>query len=363
MKKFVGLALTAVMAASLAACGSSSSTTSTAASTAESAAASTAESAAESTAESTAEESTAAETTEASGLKVALLLSGAANDQGWNQSAYEGAEAACAKYGCELAYTENLEAADIAAAFADYAAAGYDVVIGHGFEFGDPALEVAETYPDVKFICTEADASADNVASYVMACEQTAYVEGIIAASMTESGKIGAIGPIQGDSLVKIINGYEDGALSVNSDIVVETAWTNSYVDTQLAQEAATAMIEDGVDVIKHCANACGNGAISAAVDAGIWCQGDSYDQSSLAPENILDSALYNLDVVIDIALGSVVDGTFEGEVYNLGMADGAVEVLLSDNLPDDVKETAQTAIDQIISSELEVVRDYTVRD
>ena len=296
------------------------------------------------------------------GLKVALLLSGAANDQGWNQTAYEGTQKACEKYGYELAYTENLEVADISAAFADYASAGYDVVIGHGYEFGDPALEVAETYPDTKFICTEADASADNVASYVMACEQTAYVEGIIAASTSESGKLGAIGPIPGDSLVKIINGYEDGAKSVNPDIEVQTAWTNSFVDTQLAQEAAKAMIDNGVDVIKHCANACGNGAMTAAVEAGIWCQGDSYDQSSLAPDNILDSAIYNLDVVIDTALGSVADGSFEGDVYNLGMADGAVEVLLSDNLSDDVKATAQDAIDKIISCELEVERDYTMR-
>lgn len=296
------------------------------------------------------------------GMKVALLLSGAANDQGWNQTAYEGTQKACEKYGYELAYTENLEVADISAAFADYASAGYDVVIGHGYEFGDPALEVAETYPDTKFICTEADASADNVASYVMACEQTAYVEGIIAASTSESGKLGAIGPIPGDSLVKIINGYEDGAKSVNPDIEVQTAWTNSFVDTQLAQEAAKAMIDNGVDVIKHCANACGNGAMTAAVEAGIWCQGDSYDQSSLAPDNILDSAIYNLDVVIDTALGSVADGSFEGDVYNLGMADGAVEVLLSDNLSDDVKATAQDAIDKIVSGELEVERDYTMR-
>ena len=296
------------------------------------------------------------------GLKVALLLSGAANDQGWNQTAYEGTQKACEKYGYELAYTENLEVADISAAFADYASAGYDVVIGHGYEFGDPALEVAETYPATKFICTESDASSDNVASYVMACEQTAYVEGIIAASTSESGKLGAIGPIPGDSLVKIINGYEDGAKSVNPDIEVQTAWTNSFVDTQLAQEAAKAMIDNGVDVIKHCANACGNGAMTAAVEAGIWCQGDSYDQSSLAPDNILDSAIYNLDVVIDTALGSVADGSFEGDVYNLGMADGAVEVLLSDNLSDDVKATAQDAIDKIVSGELEVERDYTMR-
>lgn len=347
MKKLVCLGLVAAMVVSLAACGSSN-TKSTESKATESAAAS---------------ESSADQAEAASGLKIALVMSGAANDQGWNQTAYEGTQKACEKYGCELAYTENVSTADIAAVFADHAGSGYDIVIGHGYEFGDPALEVAATYPDTKFICTEADAAADNVASYVMACEQTAYVEGIIAASMTKSGKIGAIGPIPGDSLVKIINGYEDGAKTINPDIDVQTAWTNSFVDTQLAQEAAKAMIENGADVIKHCANACGNGAMSAAVDANIWCQGDSYDQSSLAPNNILDSAIYNLDVVLDKAIESVVEGSFSGDVYNLGMADGAVEVLLSDNLPDDVKATAEQAIEQIKSGEVEVVRDYTLRD
>lgn len=349
MKKLLCVALTFAMTVSLAACGGSKTTEKPAESAAASQAAS---------------EASAAPASEGSaeGLKVALLMSGAANDQGWNQTAYEGTKKACEKYGCELAYTENLETADIAAAFADYAANGYDVVIGHGYEFGDPALEVAATYPECKFICTEADTSADNVASYVMACEQTAYVEGIIAASVSKTGKVGAIGPIAGDSLVKIINGFEDGAKSVNPDIDVQTAWTNSFVDTQLAQEAAKAMIENGADVIKHCANACGNGAMAAAVEAGVWCQGDSYDQSSLAPENILDSALYNLDVVLDIALGSVADGTFKGDVYNLGMSDNAVAVLMSDNLPEDVKAVAQEAIDKIISGEFEVVRDYTLR-
>jgi basic membrane protein A len=187
-------------------------------------------------------------------------------------------------------------------------------------------------------------------------------VEGIIAANMTKSGKVGGIGPIQGDSLVKIINGFEDGAKSVKPDIEVQTAWTNSFTDPQMALEAANAMIESGVDVIKHCANASGNGAMSAAVEADIWCQGDSYDQSSLAPENILDSALYNLDVVLDIALGSVADDSFKGEVYNLGMKEGAVAVKFSDNLPKDVAAIAQQAIDDIVSGKLEVVRDYTIR-
>ena len=295
-------------------------------------------------------------------LKVAVVMSGAINDQGWNQAAYEGAKKACEKYGYELSYSENVETADISSTFTDYAVSGYDVVIGHGFEFGDPAMEVSDQFPDVKFICTEASASGDNVASYVMACEQSAYIEGFIAAKMTRSNVIGAIGPIQGDSLVKIINGYYDGAKAVNPDIEVKMAWTNSFVDTQLAQEAAIAMIEDNADVIKHCANACGNGAMSAAVDADIYCQGDSYDQSSLAPDNILDSALYNLDVVLDIALGKIADDDFKGEVCYLGLSDGAVDVLISDNVPEDIKSEASDLIEKIKSGEIKVEPDYTVR-
>ena len=302
------------------------------------------------------------DTAAVSGLKVALCLSGAANDQGWNQTAYEGALKACEKYGMEMVYAENLTAAEIANTFADYAAAEYDVIIGHGYEFGDPALEVAGNYPDSIFIITEGDVMADNVASYVMACEQTAYIEGIIAAIESESGKVGAIGPIQGDSLVKIINGFEDGAKSVKEDIEVQTGWTNDFVDTQIAQELAKGMIESGVDVIKHCANASGNGAIAAAVEADIKVQGDSYDQSSFAPDNMLDSALYNLDVVLDIALGKVAEGKFEGEIQNLGLADGAVAIAFTENISDEAKAAAEEAMDQIISGDLEVVRDYTIR-
>ncbi len=76
-----------------------------------------------------------------------------------------------------------------------------------------------------------------------------------------------------------------------------------------------------------------------------------------------MDSALYNLDVVLDIALGSIKDGTFKGDVYNLGMKDNAVAVLLSKNLPEDVAKIAQQAIDDIISGKMEVVRDYVVRN
>ena len=125
--------------------------------------------------------------------KVALCLSGAANDMGWCQSAYDGLKLLEADYGCEVTYTENLTPDDIEAAFADYAASGYDVVIGHGYEFGDPAVDVAEQYPDTKFIVTEGEVSADNVASYVSKCEEGGYIMGMLAAGLSESGKVSYI--------------------------------------------------------------------------------------------------------------------------------------------------------------------------
>lgn len=353
MKKIVAMALSLTMAVSmLTACGGGSKETK---------AETKAESAAQTTAESASEKAAEGET-----LKVALCVTGAVNDMGWCQSAYDGLKLLEEKYGAEIAYTENIQAADMVAAFTDYAANGYDIVIGHGFQFGDPALEVGAQYPDTKFICVEADASADNVASYVMKCEEGGYIEGILAAHMTKSNKIGFIGPIEGASLIKIMNGFEDGAKSVNPDIEVQTAWTGSFTDTALAKEAAQAMIDGGVDFIAHDANECGNGAIAAAQEAGIYATGDSYDQHELAPETVLTSSMYNVPVLIEAAYNDIANGEFKGEVKYLGMAEGVVEMApyydMESVIPEDVRKEIAELIEQIKSGEFVVPCDTTAR-
>ncbi len=299
-------------------------------------------------------------------FKVALCLSGAANDMGWCQSAYEGLKLLESDYGCETAYTENLTPDDIEAAFADYAANGFDVVIGHGYEFGDPAVEVAEQYPDTKFIVTEGEVSADNVASYVTKCEEGGYIMGMLAAGMSKSNKIGFVGPIQGASLVKIMNGFEDGAKSVKPDIEVQTAWTGSFTDTALGKEAAQAMIDNGADVIGHCANESGTGAINAAKEAKVYATGDSYDQNGLAPESVLSSSVYHIPNVIETAFQTVADGSFAGGIYDLGMKEGAVSIAsyheLEAEVPDEVKAEIEKKVSAIAAGEFSVPCDTKIR-
>lgn len=165
---------------------------------------------------------------------------------------------------------------------------------------------------------------------------------------------------------MKIMNGFEDGAKEVNPDIQVQTAWTGSFTDTALGKEAAQAMIDSGADVIGHCANESGTGAINAAKEAKVYATGDSYDQNDLAPDTILSSSVYHIPHVIELAFKTVVDGTFEGGIYQLGMADGAVSVAPYHNLdaavPDELKQRISDKIAAIESGAFEVPCDTKPR-
>ena len=88
----------------------------------------------------------------AEALRVAAVFPGTINDQGFNQSGYEGLLLIEEQLGAEIAFSELTPVADFVNTYRDFADQGYDIIIGHGFEFGDPALEVAPDYPDIKFI-------------------------------------------------------------------------------------------------------------------------------------------------------------------------------------------------------------------
>ena len=118
-------------------------------------------------------------------------------------------------------------------------------------------------------------------------------------------------------------------------------------------------MIDQGADIIGHCANESGIGAINAASDAGLYSTGDSYDQSSLAPQSVLSSAVYNVPQLIKSAVQDIMDGNFVGEVKQLGMKEGIVEFVynpeLEEKIPAEVKQLIDEKIAAITSGEFTV--------
>lgn len=297
-------------------------------------------------------------------LKVALLLTGVANDMGWNQAAYDGLLLLEKEYGCVIAYTENVTSADMVNALTDYASAGYDIIFGHSFEFGDPNNEVAEMFPDTYFVAIEGDqCNGANAGSYQLKNQESAYVIGMLAAYMSQAKNVGMVSGVQSGSLNKIVNGFNDGVKAADPSVKVQTVYTNSYVDPVMGKECGVTVLENGADLVYHCANDSGLAAINEAIAKNVYVCGDSYDQSSLAPELVLTSAIYNVSKLIEKAYKDIVGGTFTGAVVEGGMADDVV-VLTPFNaaVPADVVEKLNDVIAQIKDGTLQIVADPSVR-
>jgi basic membrane protein A len=278
-------------------------------------------------------------------LKVALLLSGPANDQGWNAVAYAGLQEAQQKFNIETAYSENVGIADGEAAFRDYAAQGYGLVIGHGFQFGEPAVRISSQFPNTKFMAIESNTYSKNAASYVMACEEAGYLMGMLAGSMSKSGVIGIVGGFEQPSIVKVLEAYKLGAKSVNPSIKVLEAYVSSFTDVALGKEAALSMADQGADVLSHCANQAGTGVIKAAEERGLLSTGDSYDQNSIAPNTVMASTIYSVPALVLTAVEKVLGNAYEGGVFNLGMKDGVVDISGYNSFEAKIPQTVKDAI------------------
>ena len=250
-----------------------------------------------------------------------------ANDQGWNAIALEGLVAAEKEYGVETAYMENVQLADMEAAYTDYASQGYDLIIGHGFQFGEAAVNVAKQFPDQSFMATESNSEAKNMASYVMSAEQGAYLMGIMSASMSKTGKIGVVGGYEQPSIVKELEAYKLGAKSVNPNITIYDIYISTWTDVSLGKEAGLSMINKGADVLYQVANQAGTGVIKAAEEKGILAFGNSYDQSSIAPNTVVCSTVYSMPKVVLTGVKQVIDKKFKGGIVHLGMAEGVVDI------------------------------------
>jgi len=87
-------------------------------------------------------------------LKVGLLVPGSVSEEGWNRVGYDALKGVQAQLGAQISYVElEHNPAAFEKAFRDYASAGYHVVIGHGFQFQDAALETAGSGVTVNAIC------------------------------------------------------------------------------------------------------------------------------------------------------------------------------------------------------------------
>jgi basic membrane protein A len=188
-----------------------------------------------------------------SDMKVALLTPGDINDQGWNQLANDGLKEVQKETGAQTKHQWTQTAADHKPALRDFANQKFDVVICHGFEYGERVKAIAPKYPDTKFVVVAGDVKQDpNVATIVPKLEEATYLLGMAAGGMTKSNVIGAIGGMKLPVIASTFKAFEDGAKAVNPKVRVLINYVGNFEDQNKAKESAKAMITQGADVLLH---------------------------------------------------------------------------------------------------------------
>ncbi len=288
--------------------------------------------------------------------KIAMLMAVSCDDTGWGSSACDGIEKAQEKYDIDVSISERVAIPDAESAMRDYAERNYDLVIGHGFQFGDAAKNVAPEYPETTFVVYAGVVTGDNLVSVDPTSQEVGYLAGIVAGHTTKTKKIGSIGGMDIPAVVRVLEGYCQGAQSVDPQIECLYAYVDSWDDIQKGKEAAVAMINTGADVFFHDASFVGVGMIQAAAENKAYAVGFATDQRDVAPGAVLTSALEGIDRSMVIVIEKLLNGELKGGMLRPSMADGIFELgPYDDQVSQEVRDQVEQAKKDIASGKIEV--------
>lgn len=267
-----------------------------------------------------------------SGFRIAIVAPSAENDVAFTQSIVD----SVARLGETRDISVNITdgtfvVADAGAAIRGYAEEDYDLVIAHGSQYGAPLSEIAQEFPDVAFAWgTSADTfGLANVSAYTVQADQGGYVMGVMAAELS-GGNIGIVGPVEVGDAKLYVDGFRAGALAQNEAVDVNVSYIDSFSDVALAQEAATAFVNNGADVLTGTAQMV-VGATGVASTEGIPWFGTQSNQTSLGPDIVVASQVYKWEVVLEQIVADIENGSLGGSTYVLTLENGGLTIEYND--------------------------------
>jgi basic membrane lipoprotein Med (substrate-binding protein (PBP1-ABC) superfamily) len=285
----------------------------------------------------------------ASGFKVALLTSGPISDQSWNAGAYQGLMRIRDSLGATVSHIQTKTPAEFEENFRQYGAQGYSLVIGHGSEFQDAAKRVAPEFPKTVYVTTSGATTGPNLAGIAFGFADPSYLAGMLAAAMTKSGTVGAIGGQQIPPVVESFNAFEQGAHAVNPAVKVRTSYIGNWDDVSAGKEQALAQLSQGVDVIFQNADAAGLGVFQAARESKkAYVIGSNSNQNAVAPEVTLGSVVIDLPLAFLTLAKQVKDGTFNPGIIELGPTTRVVTLVFNPALESKIPPAARARIDSL---------------
>jgi basic membrane lipoprotein Med (substrate-binding protein (PBP1-ABC) superfamily) len=288
-------------------------------------------------------------------FRVAVVMPSAKNDLAFSQSMFDALTRIQQEMGAdkfEFVFSENMFVVDdAAAAIRDYASQGYNLVIGHGSQYGSSIQEIAPDFPKTSFAWgTTVDTfGLPNVFAYEAASQEGGYVNGVLAASLSQSKVIGVVGPIETGDAKLYVDGFKAGVLATKPDVQVNVNYIGSFSDVALASEAATTHIAAGADVMTGSAQMV-VGAIGKAEESKVAWFGTQSNQTSLAPSVVVASQVYHWEGIVKEMISLIQKGTLGGKTFTANLANGGevIEFNPDYKLPAEAKTLADATIEGI---------------
>ncbi|MFN8005462.1 MAG: BMP family ABC transporter substrate-binding protein, partial [Terriglobia bacterium] len=220
--------------------------------------------------------------------------------------------------------------------------------------------EIAPDFPDTSFawgttVDTFKDKGVENVFAYTTNASEGGYVQGVMAAKLTKSKKIGVVGPIAvGDALL-YVEGFKKGVKATDPSVEVLEVYTGSFSDVALASQAAQTHIDAGADILTGTGQMV-VGAIGVAKEKKVLWFSTQATQASLAPEIVVSAQVYDWTDAIKQIISNVQKGTKGGEVYTLSLKNGGLKMEFNPGykLADEVKAAADETIKGIVDGKID---------
>lgn len=290
-------------------------------------------------------------------FRVGLVTPGSIADAAWNSGAYAGLQQIHDSLAVPVSHVEARTPADQEEALRNYAAQGYRLVFGHGFEFQGAAERVSAQYPGTMFIVTSGERVSGNVSPLIFRLSEASYLAGMVAGGMTRSNTLGFIGGIELPPIKEAESAWVAGARRVNPAVVARSTYLNTFDDVAAGREAALALIQAGADMFHHNADQAALGAFQAVKKSkGAYIFGANLDQSTLAPERVLGSAIIDLPRAFLTVAREVRGGTFTPHVESFGLRSGVIRYdpnpALEPTVPEALRAAVTAARDSIIAAD-----------
>ena len=305
-------------------------------------------------------------------LRVAVVLAGATGDRSFYDSANEGLQALISEGGVQGKLIECQNDASMFTTNLLSAAENNDVVVAVGWEFWDVLTEYAPQLPDTKFIFVDngLDGVGDNLLSVTYAQNEGSFLVGYIAGKLTTTGKIGAVGGEDSETINDFIVGYEAGAKYANPDVRVQTQYAGTYEDPARGKELALALYDSGCDIVFQVASRTGEGVFEAAAERGLLAIGVDSDQKYINPDVIICYMVKQVGLSIEKTVSELLtEGKWNGgKIWVADMSTGLIDVGYGDStmtqqVSDELKAEVEQIKASIIAGEIEVPTAFQSND